>query len=60
MPATPSDIVRMFQRSVQLAPLAFLADLRLELARRKLRATMLPVAGIGDEVGYRSESAFSR
>jgi len=40
--------------------LAFLAELRLELARRKLRATMLPVAAIGDEVGYRSESAFSR
>ena len=58
--ASRASLVRMFQRSVQLAPLAFLAELRLELARRKLRATMLPVAAIGDEVGYRSESAFSR
>ncbi len=58
--ASRASLVRMFQRTVQLAPLAFLGELRLELARRKLRATVLPVAAIGDEVGYRSESAFSR
>ena len=38
--ASRASVVRMFQRSVQLAPLAFLAEVRLELARRKLRATM--------------------
>jgi AraC-like DNA-binding protein len=50
----------MFRRSTQQSPLAFLADLRLELAQRKLSATTLPVATIAVEVGYKSESAFSR
>ncbi len=58
--ASRASLVRMFQRTVQQAPLAFLAELRLELARRKLSATDLPVAAIADEVGYKSESAFSR
>jgi AraC family transcriptional regulator, activator of mtrCDE len=50
----------MFQRMAQMAPLAFLAELTLELARHKLSATALSVAAIADEVGYKSESAFSR
>ena len=58
--ASRASLVRMFQRIAQLAPLAFLAELRLELARRKLSATALSVAAIADEVGYKSESAFSR
>jgi AraC family transcriptional regulator, activator of mtrCDE len=55
-----ASLVRMFQRTAQLTPLAFLAELRLELARRKLSATALPLAAIAGEVGYKSESAFSR
>ncbi|MHB8885092.1 MAG: AraC family transcriptional regulator [Methylovirgula sp.] len=58
--ASRANLVRMFQRTAQLAPLAFLAELRLELARRKLGATSLPVASIATEVGYKSESGFSR
>lgn len=58
--ASRASLVRMFRKSTRQSPLAFLADLRLELARRKLSATALPVAKIADEVGYRSESAFSR
>jgi AraC family transcriptional activator of mtrCDE len=58
--ASRASLVRMFQRTAQQTPLAFLAALRLELARRKLSATDLPVAAIADEVGYKSESAFSR
>lgn len=58
--ASRASLVRMFQRTAQLAPLTFLPELRLELARRKLSATMLPIAAIGGEVGYKSESAFSR
>jgi AraC family transcriptional regulator, activator of mtrCDE len=41
-------------------PVAYLADLRLDLAQRKLSATSLPVAAVAVEVGYKSESAFSR
>jgi AraC family transcriptional regulator, activator of mtrCDE len=58
--ASRASLVRMFQRTTQLAPLAFLAALRLELAWHKLSATTRPVAAIADEVGYKSESAFSR
>ena len=58
--ASRASFVRMFRKSAQQSPLAFLADLRLELAQRKLSATTLPVATIASEVGYKSESAFSR
>lgn len=58
--ASRASLVRMFQRTARLAPLAFLAELRLELARRKLSSSMLPVAAIAEAVGYKSESAFSR
>ena len=50
--ASRASLVRMFQRMVRLAPLEFLAELRLELARRKLSATALSVAAIADEIGY--------
>lgn len=55
-----ASLVRMFQKIAQLPPLAFLAELRLELGRSKLAATAHPVSVIADEVGYKSESAFSR
>lgn len=55
-----ASLVRLFQRIAQRAPLTFLTELRLELAWRKLSATDLPIAAIADEVGYKSESAFSR
>jgi AraC family transcriptional regulator, activator of mtrCDE len=58
--ASRASFVRMFRKSAQRSPLAFLAELRLELAQRKLSASTLPVARIAGEVGYRSESAFSR
>jgi AraC family transcriptional activator of mtrCDE len=50
----------MFRQTAQESPVAFLAELRLEIARRKLSATALPVAAIAGEVGYKSESALSR
>jgi AraC family transcriptional regulator, activator of mtrCDE len=55
-----ATLVRLFQKSVQASPLAFLADLRLTLARQRMRTTTIPVAMIAEAVGYRSESAFSR
>jgi AraC family transcriptional regulator, activator of mtrCDE len=58
--ASRASLVRMFRGTAQQAPLAFLTELRLELAWRKLSATALPIAAIADEVGYKSESAFSR
>lgn len=58
--ASRASLVRMFRDTAQRSPVSFLAELRLELARRRLSATTLPVATIAAEVGYESESAFSR
>lgn len=58
--ASRASLVRMFRDTAQRSPVSFLAELRLELARRRLSATSLPVAIIAGEVGYESESAFSR
>ena len=58
--ASRASLVRMFQKTVGMAPLEFLAELRLGLARRKLADTNLPLVEIAAGIGYRSESAFSR
>lgn len=55
-----ASLVRMFHQTVGQSPLAFLAGLRLELARSKLSTSPLSVASIAAEVGYGSESALSR
>ena len=55
-----ATLVRLFRKAVDVPPLAFLADLRLNLARHRLRATAAPLALIAEEVGYSSETAFSR
>jgi|SRR5579859_582834 len=58
--ASRATLVRCFQKTAGMAPLAFLAELRLGLARRKLLAGTESLAAIAAEVGYQSESAFSR
>ena len=58
--ASRASLVRIFRRTARTAPLAFLSELRLELARRKLAGSACSLAEIAAEVGYRSESAFSR
>ena len=58
--ASRATLVRIFQKTAGMAPLAFLTELRLGLARRKLLAGTDSLAGIAAEVGYQSESAFSR
>lgn len=55
-----ATLVRLFQKAVGAAPLAYLAELRFSLARHRLLATSTPLAAIAEEVGYRSETAFSR
>ncbi|MGI4764266.1 MAG: AraC family transcriptional regulator [Janthinobacterium lividum] len=58
--ASRASLVRIFRKTARIAPLAFLSELRLELARRKLAGSASSLAEIAAEVGYRSESAFSR
>ncbi|MET1026400.1 MAG: AraC family transcriptional regulator [Dongiaceae bacterium] len=58
--ASRATLVRLFQKTAGMAPLEFLTELRLGLARNKLANTHLPLAEIAAEIGYQSESAFSR
>jgi AraC family transcriptional activator of mtrCDE len=55
-----ATLVRLFRAACGRAPLAFLAHLRLSLARNRLRAGSQPIAAIAGDVGYESETAFSR
>ena len=55
-----ATLVRLFRKAAGLAPLAFLSELRLELARHRLASTNASLAKLAAEVGYESESAFAR
>ncbi|GEP05336.1 AraC family transcriptional regulator [Methylobacterium oxalidis] len=55
-----ATLVRAFRRAAGLAPLTFLTDLRLALAQHRLATSDAPLGRIAAEVGYESESAFSR
>ena len=55
-----ATLVRLFRASCGRTPLAFLAELRLSLARNRLRTCSEPIASIAAEVGYESETAFNR
>ena len=55
-----ATLVRLFQRAVDAAPLAFLAELRLTLPRHRVLATTTPLAVIAESVGYQSETAVNR
>lgn len=58
--ASRATLVRLFQKTAGMAPLEFLTDLRLNLARNKLAAGQETIAEIAAAIGYQSESAFSR
>ncbi len=55
-----ATLVRAFQKHAGIAPMAFLSDLRLTIARKRLAGTSDPIAKIADEVGYASEGALSK
>jgi AraC family transcriptional regulator, activator of mtrCDE len=55
-----ATLVRAFRHAAGMAPLNFLAELRLSLARRQLARTGAKLAQVASDVGYKSESAFSR
>jgi AraC family transcriptional activator of mtrCDE len=52
--------LRAFRKHAGTAPMAFLSDLRLAVARKRLAGTTDPVAMIAKEVGYASEGALSK
>ena len=55
-----ATLVREFRKLAQVAPLGFLSELRLGLARQSLSGSDRSLADIAYDVGYQSESAFSR
>jgi AraC family transcriptional regulator, activator of mtrCDE len=58
--ASRATLVRSFRKVAGLAPLAFLTELRLGLARQRLMTTKDPVGVIAADVGYQSEGTLSR
>ncbi|MCP3385516.1 MULTISPECIES: AraC family transcriptional regulator [unclassified Bradyrhizobium] len=58
--ASRATLVRAFQKRAGVAPMTFLSDLRLAIARKRLAGTSDPIAKIADEIGYASESALSK
>jgi AraC family transcriptional regulator, activator of mtrCDE len=58
--ASRATLVRAFRKASGVAPLAFLADLRLGLARHRLASGAESIDQIAAEVGYQSQAAFSR
>jgi AraC family transcriptional activator of mtrCDE len=55
-----ATLVRLFRKAVDAPPLAYLAEVRFNLAKRRLAASSHCIAEIAADVGYQSESAFSR
>jgi AraC family transcriptional regulator, activator of mtrCDE len=55
-----ATLIRLFGRISGVAPLTFLTELRLALARRQLATTRDPISQIAADTGYQSEAALSR
>ena len=53
-------LCRLFQRSEQTSPLAYLKDRRIEAALTMLRTTELPISVIGQKCGFESPSYFGK
>jgi AraC family transcriptional activator of mtrCDE len=55
-----ATLIRSFGRTSGVAPLTFLTELRLALARRQLAMTRDTINQIATDIGYQSEAALSR
>ncbi len=55
-----SVLAERFSRALDVSPMRYLMQWRLQLAADLLRTTGLGIAAISDRVGYESEAAFSR
>ncbi len=58
--ASRATLVRAFRKATGVAPLAFLTDLRLGLARHRLGSGSASMDQIAAKVGYQSQAGFSR
>jgi two-component system response regulator YesN len=57
---SPAYLTKLFRKYVDTTPLRFLTDIRIHAAAQLLRATDLPVAEVGEQVGYPDPFYFSR
>ena len=57
---SPFHFARMFRQRLGTPPHRYLAQLRLEAARRLLRTGQRPLAGVAAACGFSSPSAFAR
>lgn len=55
-----SALVDRFHRLLDMPPMSYLTQLRLQLATQALQSTDKPITRIAEDVGYGSEEAFSR
>ena len=55
-----SVLAERFQALVGVTPMLYLTQLRMLLAANMLRRSTAPIGQIAEEVGYRTDSAFSR
>jgi AraC family transcriptional regulator, activator of mtrCDE len=58
--ASRTTLVRAFQKAAGMPPLAFLGEVRLNLARQRITSTKESLLQVSIAVGYASESAFVR
>jgi AraC family transcriptional regulator, activator of mtrCDE len=55
-----ATLVRAFRHACGLAPIAYLARLRLDLARQRLAGTNDAISEVAASIGYKSEAALSK
>ncbi len=55
-----ATLVRAFRNHAHVAPMTFLSDLRLSIARQRLAGTDDSIANIASDVGYGAEGALSK
>ncbi len=55
-----SALADRFTRLIGMAPMHYLTNWRMQVARQQLRTTAASLAQVAQVVGYESEAAFSR
>ncbi len=56
----PTSFARRFRKATGKSPMDYVQSVRIEEARQMLETTNMPVAEIGDEVGYTDTATFRR
>lgn len=60
MGVSQRTLIRRFKAELDLAPLSYLQNIRIETAKQLLESTTLPIIDVTEHVGYSDISSFSR